>query len=139
MAENRVDSRYRSLPLAQRWILQYSQEAQDSVSKKQEQPEEECGHQHPILSRIRHADGGLLINLSTVSTRAPAARMRAESNVLMPGLLRYGDLEEAAGAADAGSYGVCFGVSTFVRVDDRWMAGVNKEQLSAVRVGEAIS
>jgi hypothetical protein len=62
IAENRVDSRYRSLPLAQRWILQYSQEAQDSVSKKQEQPEEECGHQHPILSRIRHTDGGLLIN-----------------------------------------------------------------------------
>jgi hypothetical protein len=69
--------------------------------------------------------------------------MRVESNVLMPGLLRYGDLEEAAGAADAGSYGVCygvcFGVSTFVRVDDRWVAGVNKEEPSVERVGEAIS
>jgi hypothetical protein len=65
--------------------------------------------------------------------------MRVESNVLMPGLLRYGDLEEAAGAADAGGYGVCFDVSTFVRVDDRWVAGVNKEEPSVERVGEAIS
>jgi hypothetical protein len=39
-------------------------------------------------------------NLRTVSTIAPAARLRAESNMLMPGHLRYGDLEEAAGAAD---------------------------------------
>jgi len=65
--------------------------------------------------------------------------MRVESNVLMPGLLRYGDLEEAAGAADAVGYGFCFGVSTFVRVDDRWAVGVNKEQPSVERVGEAIS
>jgi hypothetical protein len=81
----------------------------------------------------------LVKNLSTVSTRAPAARMRVESNVLMPGYLRYGDLEEAAGAADAGGYGVCFGVSRFVRVDDRWVAGMNKEEPSVERVGEAIS
>jgi hypothetical protein len=57
----------------------------------------------------------------------------------MPGHLRYGDLEEVAGAADAEGYGVCFGVSTFVRGDDRWVAGVNKEQPSVERVGKAIS
>jgi hypothetical protein len=44
----------------------------------------------------------LLKNLSTVSTSAPAARMQVKSNMLMPGHLRYGDLEGAAGAADAG-------------------------------------
>src|ERR1700752_3928258 len=47
------------------------------------------------------SSGILAKNLSTVSTSAPAARLRVESNMLMPGHLRYGDLEEAAGAADA--------------------------------------
>ena len=32
-------------------MLLGSQDAQQSVSKKQQQPEEERGHQHPILSR----------------------------------------------------------------------------------------
>lgn len=46
----------------------------------------------------------------------------------MPGHLRYADLEEAAGAADAGDYGFCMGVSKFGRLRDRWMAAVNKEE-----------
>ena len=51
----------------------------------------------------------------------------------MSGHLRYGDLEEAAGAADAGGYGYCLGVSKFVRLRDRWMAGVNKQERSVQR------
>ena len=40
------------------------------------------------------------------------------------GALAIGGLDEAAGAADAGSYGFCLGVSKFVRLCDRWTAGV---------------
>ena len=35
-------------------------------------------------------------------------------------------MDEAAGAADAGSYGLCLGVSKFVRLSSRWIAGVSK-------------
>jgi hypothetical protein len=63
----------------------------------------------PILVLAASSDRGniygvrrqLVKNLSTVSTSAPAARLRVESNMLMPEHLRYGDLDEAAGAADA--------------------------------------
>jgi hypothetical protein len=62
--------------------------------------------------RLKHHSHGLK-NLRTVSTSVPAARMRVEFNMLMPGHWRYGDLEEAAGAADAGGLWVlvlCFEV-----------------------------
>ena len=36
-------------------------------------------------------------------------------------------------------YGVCLGVSTLVRVDDRWIAGVDKQDRSVEGVGESIS
>ena len=64
-------------------------------------------------------------NLRTVSTSGPAVNLRTEPNALMPGHLRYGDLEEGAGAADAGGYCFCLVVSRFVGLCDRWSAGVN--------------
>jgi len=74
----------------------------------------------------------LVQNLSALSTSAPAPNRRVELSVSRRGTCDRGIwTKPVAFAADAGgAYGICFGVSKFVRVQDGWMGSVSKRDWS---------
>jgi len=81
----------------------------------------------------------MLINLSTLSTSAPAPSVRVGRIVSRRGTCDRGIwTKPLAFAADAGSYGFCLGVSKFVRLQGGWMGGVSKVGWSSQSAWEAI-